>query len=62
MLAAAVTCVAAAQSDKYVKTMEEKIAVVESTRKPEDLKELSHAFERIARAEKGQWLPFYYAA
>jgi hypothetical protein len=51
-----------AQSDKYVKAMETKVAVLDTTRNPETLKEIGNAFERIGDAEKTQWLPYYYAA
>ena len=50
------------QSEKYMKTMEARVVGVESIRNPDDLKELAHAFERIADAEKNQWHPYYYAA
>lgn len=51
-----------AQSDKYVKAMEVKVAAFDTTRSVEGLKDLANAFERIAEAEKSQWLPYYYAA
>lgn len=51
-----------AQSEKYVKAMEAKIALIDSARTPDTWKELANAFERIGEAEKTQWLPFYYAA
>ena len=51
-----------AQSEKYVKAMQEKIAAMDSTRNGTTLTELSAAFERIGDAEKNQWLPFYYAS
>jgi len=53
---------AAAQSDKYVKAMEAKIAALDTTRNAEVLQALANDFERIATAEKQQWLPYYYAA
>jgi hypothetical protein len=51
-----------AQSEKYTKAMQDKVGAVDSTRNPDALKDLSAAFERIADAEKTQWLPYYYAA
>lgn len=51
-----------AQSEKYVKAMEAKVPAVETTRTPEELRDLANTFERIADAEKTQWLPYYYAA
>jgi hypothetical protein len=50
------------QSEKYAKTMESRIQNIETTRNPDELKELANAFERIADAEKNQWHPYYYAA
>jgi hypothetical protein len=58
-------CIAAAsfsQSEKYMSTMQEKIAVLDTTHNTETLIDLANAFERIADAEKTQWLPYYYAA
>ena len=51
-----------AQSEKFVKAMQDKIVAVDSVRNPQGLLELSAAFERIGDAEKDQWLPYYYAA
>jgi hypothetical protein len=51
-----------AQSDRYTKAMQDRIAAVDSVRNPQALQDLSAAFERIGEAEKTQWLPFYYAA
>lgn len=51
-----------AQSDKYMGAMKDKVAAVDTTWETNSLKDLSAAFERIAEAEKTQWLPYYYAA
>jgi hypothetical protein len=51
-----------AQSEKYTQAMMPKIAALDSTSTPEGYIELANAFERIAVAEKTQWLPYYYAA
>jgi hypothetical protein len=51
-----------AQSEKYTSAMQPKVAAVDTTHNPDALKELSASFERIADAEKTQWLPYYYAA
>ncbi len=53
---------ATAQSEKYVKAMEEKVTALDTTRSAAGLQALANAFERIATAEKQQWLPYYYAA
>lgn len=57
-----VVAVATAQSEKYVKAMQDKVVAVDSTRNPQGLLDLSAAFERIGDAEKTQWLPYYYAS
>lgn len=51
-----------AQSEKYVAAMEARVQALDTTRSPEAMAELANAFERIAAAEKTQWLPYYYAA
>jgi hypothetical protein len=51
-----------AQSEKYLKAMQAKVIAVDTTRTPAALVELANSFERIADAEKSQWLPYYYAA
>ncbi|HVG42721.1 MAG TPA: hypothetical protein VM888_14010 [Chitinophagaceae bacterium] len=51
-----------AQNEKYLKAMEPKVAAIDTTRSVDGLKDLANTFERIADAEKTQWLPYYYAA
>ena len=48
--------------DKFVKAMEKIVPAVDTTTNPGSLLELANAFERIADAEKDQWLAYYYAA
>jgi hypothetical protein len=48
--------------DKFVKAMETKVALLDTTNSVQGLTELANAFERIAEAEKNQWLAYYYAA
>ena len=50
------------QSEKYISAMEAKVTMLDSATTPDVLKEMANTFERIANAEKTQWLPFYYAA
>lgn len=51
------------QSDKYVAAMQKNIAAIDSGfRNPAYLLSLANNFERIAVAEKNQWLAYYYAA
>ncbi len=52
-----------AQSEKYLGAMAKNIATIpEAFSSKEKLVELSNSFERIAIAEKSQWLPYYYTA
>jgi hypothetical protein len=51
-----------AQSEKYIKVMEERKALLEQANSADSWTELANGFERIAEAEKTQWLPYYYAA
>lgn len=62
LLAALTVTTAFSQSEKYVKAMEAKLALMDSARTPDSWKDLANGFERIAEAEKTQWLPYYYAA
>ncbi len=51
------------QSEKYVAAMKANIAAIDTSFKnPQDLLTLANNFERIANAEKNQWLAYYYAA
>jgi len=51
------------QSDKYIAAMKKNLAAIDSSFKnPADLLTLANNFERIATAEKNQWLAYYYAA
>lgn len=52
-----------AQSEKYLATMKSHIAAIDTSfRNPANLLDLANKFERIATAEKNQWLAYYYAA
>jgi len=57
-----VITVSAQMSDKFMAAMQSKVAMVDSSRDVNSLKDLAAAFERIGDAEKTQWLPYYYAA
>lgn len=50
------------QSNKYTDAMKSRLEQYKGINNPDSLNELSATFERIASAEKTQWLPFYYAA
>ncbi|MDF2437534.1 MAG: hypothetical protein K0Q95_1910 [Bacteroidota bacterium] len=51
-----------AQNKKYIATMEKNVAELDTTRDAAKLQNLANNFERIAGAEKTEWLPAYYAA
>ncbi len=52
-----------AQSEKYINAMKANIAAMDTAfANPANLLSLANSFERIANAEKVQWLPYYYAA
>ena len=48
--------------DKFVKAMEAKMTAIDTTTSVQGLTDLANSFERIADAEKNQWLAYYYAA
>ncbi|RYY58531.1 MAG: hypothetical protein EOO05_16110 [Chitinophagaceae bacterium] len=53
---------ASAQSDKFMGAMKPLVAAIDSTTTYDGFMKLANSFQRIAEAEKTQWLPFYYAA
>ena len=57
-----VTVFAFSQNPKYVAAMEKNITVLDTTRDAIQLQNLANNFERIANAEKAEWLPNYYIA
>ncbi|MBL4655656.1 MAG: hypothetical protein JKY33_07525 [Bacteroidia bacterium] len=50
------------QNDKFVKAMKGVLAVMDTSKSIKSLQKASNKFERIAMAEKKEWLPYYYAA
>lgn len=63
--AVALLCSVAASaqtSDKFTRAMEALVPAVDTTTSIDGLTEMANSFERIANAEKTQWLPYYYAA
>ena len=57
------TIILCAQSEKYTAAMKKNLAAIDTSFKnPTDLLTVANNFERIADAEKSQWLPYYYAA
>lgn len=51
-----------AQNEKYVNAMKKNIAELETAMQNNGMPDLANNFQRIAEAEKTQWLPYYYAA
>ena len=62
LLSLAIATQGLAQSEKYTKAMTAAIAQWDSAKTADDMLSISATFERIADAEKTQWLPYYYAA
>ena len=62
--AAALCAVASvsAQSEKYVKAMQDNVSKLDNIRTAQEWAEVGNNFQRIADAEKTQWLPYYYVA
>ena len=54
--------IAQVDNEKFTKAMEKNIAMLDSAKTPQDWIDVTASFERIAEAEKTQWLPYYYAA
>ncbi|PSL48793.1 hypothetical protein CLV51_101121 [Chitinophaga niastensis] len=63
-LTGGVAMAAMAQSAQYQDAMSKQTAELDSssTFTPDGLQQKANTFERIADAEKNQWLPYYYAA
>jgi len=58
-----VTVAVFAQSEKFTAAMKKNLDAMDASFKnPADLLTMADNFERIAAAEKNQWLPYYYAA
>jgi hypothetical protein len=57
-----IVAAASAQSEKYTKAMQAAIANLDSLHTAEGWTDAANTFQRIADAEKTQWLPYYYAA
>ena len=52
-----------AQSEKFTAAMKKNLTALDTSFKnPADLLTVANNFERVANAEKNQWLPYYYAA
>lgn len=51
-----------AQSDKYVQAMTSGLELLDKANTAEELVSIANRFERIAIAEKTEWLPWYYSA
>jgi hypothetical protein len=62
VIAISATLVLRAQNEKYLSAMKSNIVKLDSAYDGAKLQELANNFERIAEAEKTQWLPYYYAA
>lgn len=50
------------QSEMYTKKMQENLQLLNAAKTSKDYEEVSASFERVADAEKTEWLPYYYAS
>ncbi len=55
------SALAAQPSAAYVSSMQQTISLYDSVKKLADYQDIANQFERIAAAEKSEWLPNYYA-
>src|SRR5687768_7194000 len=62
VIAAVGSSVSFAQNERYVNAMKVNIVKLDSGMIKSNMDELANNFERIAAAEKTEWLPYYYAA
>ncbi|OQP46612.1 hypothetical protein [Niastella populi] len=62
VLSVAIAAQGFGQSEKFTKAMTAAIAKWDSAKTADDMQSISATFERIADAEKTQWLPYYYAS
>jgi hypothetical protein len=51
-----------AQSEKYLKTMQDNVSKLDDIHTADGWREAANTFQRIGDAEKNQWLPYYYVA
>lgn len=51
-----------AQSEKYESAMKTNLGLLKNAKSSMEYLNVANSFERIANAEKNQWLPYYYAA
>ncbi len=58
----AISFLSFSQSEKFQKAMEQNITQFDAAKTAADFLSVGSNFERIAEAEKNQWLPYYYAA
>lgn len=53
---------AADGGDKYVKAMQQALGLLDKAETIEEFTNAANRFERIGKAEKKEWLPYYYAS
>jgi hypothetical protein len=54
--------IAKSDDDRYTSAMKNNISLIDSAKSLADFQNATNNFERIASAEKSQWLPYYYAS
>jgi len=60
LIAIAISTFTFGQNEKYVSMMKKSITQMEAAKTMEDLQKVANVFERIANAEKKEWLASYY--
>lgn len=53
---------AKADNEKYIRTMQETLSLMDSAKSSLQFVDIANRFERIASAEEQEWLPLYYAS
>src|SRR5688572_28142303 len=61
-IALAISVASYSQSERFKQAMATNVKKLDSAATPDAMLAVSNSFERIAEAEKTQWLPYYYAA
>ncbi|RYG02497.1 MAG: hypothetical protein EOO02_10450 [Chitinophagaceae bacterium] len=62
LLAFVITTTVSAQNEKMIRAMTPTVAAIDSIKTPDGWINAANQFQRIADAEKTEWLPYYYAA
>lgn len=56
------TFITYADDNKYTNAMKKNLSMIDTASTPASFQMIANSFERIAKAEKDKWLPYYYAS